>query len=149
MKNFSTVQNNSGSFLISLNIKIPTKKTIKITTMKKNILLGEVHFSFGKTSLSFNDIAVIESFIPKLKNKKIKLIGYTDNIGPRHMNLKIAKKRANSIRILLGKLGLDKSKIITVARPLGNYKNNNLNNIDRQQNRRVEIFIQTERRISL
>lgn len=146
MKSYYTAQTKRGVFMVSFNNKKPTKKTIK---KSNKVLVGKTNFSFGSTRVSIEDISNIESLKDQLKDGQIILEGFTDNIGPVDINRYIAKKRAESVKKVLEKFGIDGQRITVISSPLSGYQNDNLNNNQRQQNRRVEIYVKTNRRILL
>ncbi|MCB9063243.1 MAG: OmpA family protein [Halobacteriovoraceae bacterium] len=132
--------------MVSFKDLVPTKKTNKKST---KLFVGKTNFSFGSTKVSVEDISNIESLKNQLKEGQIILKGFTDNIGPLHINAYIARKRAESVKTILVSLGVDSERISILSSPLSDYQNDNLNNNQRQQNRRVEIYVKTNRRIIL
>ena len=97
-----------------------------------------------------NKADVKEIYYPKLKkiaeilknnpNLKIEIAGHTDDIGDDKYNLKLSKKRADAVKNILVKYGIDPNRIITKgygeSYPL--VPNNTITN--RALNRRVEII---------
>ena len=146
MKSYYTTQTNRGDFMISFKDLAPSKKTIKKST---KLFVGKTNFSFGSTKVSVEDVSNIESLKNQLREGQIILKGFTDNIGLIDINTYIARERAESVKNILVNLGVDSERISILSSPLSDYQNDNLNNNQRQQNRRVEIYVKTNRRILL
>lgn len=146
MKSYFTAQTKENNYILSVDELVPTKKT---EIDSRQVYIGKTNFSFDQTQVSIEDISHLESLKEKMGDYPITLVGYTDNIGDIKVNKVISEQRAKSVLEALVKIGIDKAKIKTISKPLDGYTNNNLNNEQRGANRRVEIFIQKNRRISL
>lgn len=110
---------------------------------------------FGKTLIYFpynstkeiknkNILDYLNNLVAKLKehpNQKVSLTGYTDNVGNQASNVKLGLKRANRIKSILMKKGIESNRILTDSKGKDNPIADNATKEGRQQNRRVEITI--------
>lgn len=110
---------------------------------------------FGKTLIYFpynstkeiknkNILNYLDNLTAELKNnpdQKVSLTGYTDNIGNQASNIKLGLKRANRIKNILMKKGIDGSRILTDSKGKADPIADNATKQGRKQNRRVEITI--------
>ncbi len=127
--------------------KIKTALNIKKEKKKISIEMQEVLFDKNSSSLSASAKVILEKVIDVLKkNKKeiknINIEGHTDNTGKKDFNLKLSKKRAESVQGFLNKSkiiekGEIKAKGYGSTKPL--YPNDT--EVNRKKNRRVKIMI--------
>ena len=72
---------------------------------------------------------------------KIKITGYTDNIGAKDYNMKLSQRRAEAVRDYLASLGVDPKKMevsgVGEAQPVAD----NSTKEGRAKNRRVEVEV--------
>ena len=80
-------------------------------------------------------------YVHKKPSTKIKLAGYTDNLGSKAYNLKLSVKRAGTIKRYLLNKGLDEDEIIVVGYGEANPIAPNDTPSGRYQNRRVEASL--------
>ncbi len=107
-----------------------------ITTLRFN-------FDFGKYEIKkiyYPQIKELAQILKSNPTLKIEIDGYTDNIGDEKYNLELSKKRAQAVKDLLVKYGINPNRIITKGFgekyplvPNDTYTN-------RALNRRVEII---------
>ena len=77
-----------------------------------------------------------------LKNKKIRIEGYTDRTGNKQFNKKLSERRANSVKKLLEKqFGINRNRLTSLGYGESNPLANNQTEEGRAQNRRVTIFV--------
>ncbi len=127
--------------------KIKTALNIKKEKKKISIEMQEVLFDKNSSSLCASAKAILDKVIVILKkNKKeiknINIEGHTDNTGKKDFNLKLSKKRAESVQGFLNKSNIvEKGKI--KAKGYGSTKPLYLNDteVNRNRNRRVKIMI--------
>lgn len=108
------------------------------------LVLDRVHF-IGRDEFYFIDseeqiksIALILASFPKIK---IKIAGYTDNLGNPKSNKDLSLKRANSIKEALIKLKISENRITTEGYGKEFALANNDTEENRKQNRRISIKI--------
>ena len=101
-------------------------------------------FEFDKSAVSptyRDNLDHIYALMSASPSSKIEISGHTDLKGPDDYNLKLSKRRANSVANYLLNKGLDKSKVIVNAygetRPLASGSSDD----DMQMNRRTELLI--------
>jgi outer membrane protein OmpA-like peptidoglycan-associated protein len=103
------------------------------------VVLG---FDFDKSSLNGSTQQTLSPIVAWLKDdsdRKVAVIGYTDNVGADTYNMKLAERRAKTVRDFLVKSGVDAADI--EIRGMGEANPIAANNTEagREKNRRVEI----------
>ena len=106
-------------------------------------VMGEkysVYFDSGSTKISQSERAKLSEVakIAKEEDKKLKVIGYTDNAGSKKANKIISMKRVETVSEVLMKKGIDPMNVKTAARGEGWFDKEDNN--DREM-RRVEIRV--------
>ncbi len=97
------------------------------------------HFGFNQTSLSEEDIELVEKHANYLKANhelKVTIHGHTDTQGNANYNLQLSEKRALMLVSQLKKFGINKNRIKIIGWG-GNYPLVNSHNFS--ENRRIEI----------
>ena len=103
---------------------------------------GEVHFSFDSTGLSKEAKQVLASVVQYLvENPEVEVVvrGHTDSTGPVAYNLKLGKKRAQSVKDYLVAQGIDGERLKVESRGESEPISTNFTEAGRKLNRRVEI----------
>jgi len=136
---------------ICKNKNITFIKKDSLTTQNNNVNIFKnkditltINFDFDKDILKTEYNKQIEDFMIQLKNVKnykIEIIGYTDSKGDDAYNLKLGKKRANSVQNYITNLGFDKTKITTKTDGEKNPVADNETEEGAFKNRRVEVKI--------
>lgn len=87
---------------------------------------------------------IFEELVNEIRDKKlsVSLVGHTDNIGSDDYNQKLGTQRANAIKELLVKSGLQAEKITTSSQGRKQPIGDNSSESGRKKNRRVDITIQ-------
>ena len=122
----------------------PPKKEIKreeFTPLKTH---ARIHFEFDSAKIKkeyMPYLNVIARYLKTHKNLKIKIIGYTDNIGPKSYNDKLALRRAKAVKNHLVKMGIDSKRIEIVGKGKEEYLFDNKTKLNRFTNRRAEFFV--------
>jgi outer membrane protein OmpA-like peptidoglycan-associated protein len=106
-------------------------------------MMGEkysVYFDTGSTNISMSERAKLNkvAMMAKEEDKKLKIIGYTDNVGSKEANKVISMKRVETVSKELMKKGIDPMKVKTAARGEGWIDKEDAH--DREM-RRVEIRV--------
>lgn len=116
-----------------------------ISELLKNEPTAIVNFDFNKFNLKPESLRILDNVLedPKYKGKTLYLKGYTDNIGGERYNHNLAQKRADSVKNYLGLNGLPKENLISLGFGLCCYVVDNNTDSNREKNRRVEIYIDT------
>jgi outer membrane protein OmpA-like peptidoglycan-associated protein len=84
---------------------------------------------------------VVAKYLKTHPDVKVKIKGYTDNIGSKKHNDKLALKRAEAVKQYLVKLGVSPNRIIIDGVGKSEYIVSNNNELDRFTNRRAEFYI--------
>lgn len=112
--------------------------------INKLLSVKKINFQRRSTNVtedSYEVIKEIANLLLKHKNIKIEIAGHTDSRGAASLNKKISQDRANSVKELLGKLGIELSRLNAVGYgedyPIAKDDKDGLSEI----NRRVEFNI--------
>jgi len=123
---------------VGISVK-KTKEGTKLTIPEK------VLFDFNKFLLkeeAKKALHIVAEFLKEQPNKKILIVGYTDNIGSDAYNLKLSLQRAQSVAdYLIYVEGIDKNRIQIEGKGKSNPIAPNTTEKGRAKNRRVEIVI--------
>ena len=110
----------------------------------KVFTLHNLHFAYKSYKLTPNSIKLLKPIINYLKfhpSTKVRVEGHTDSIASKKYNLLLSKKRANSVKKALVKMGISPNRIYTVGygedRPIATNKTSK----GRALNRRVDFII--------
>lgn len=101
-----------------------------------------VYFNFNETILSNDDRITLDKAIEKLtkdKNLKVTLIGFTDSVGTKANNIKVASARARVARQHLLDNGIERNRITIYGYGEVMFKGDNKTEEGRALNRRVEV----------
>jgi outer membrane protein OmpA-like peptidoglycan-associated protein len=101
-------------------------------------------FEFNKSTISPETEKYILNTIEFMTENELTHIiitGHTDNIGSSKYNLKLSKQRAETIaRLLVSEGNIDADRIIIDGKGDTEPLNQNFNELDRELNRRVELY---------
>jgi outer membrane protein OmpA-like peptidoglycan-associated protein len=104
--------------------------------------LQKVYFAADKDKIlerSFPMLEEIARIIAVRKDSKVRIDGYTDDRGPEEKNLDLSKRRAESVKNFLIKLGVEENRLIAEGHGDSNPIADNKSPKGREENRRVEI----------
>jgi len=121
------------------------KKLLKIQEKINTIVaLNLINFESSQSKLTENmkkNIQKISIILKNYSNIKIKILGYTDNVGAEYLNLKLSKDRVTNVKKFLIEEGINSKRLVVKGygskRPL--VPNNSPEN--RKKNRRVEFKV--------
>ncbi|RMH01683.1 MAG: OmpA family protein [Aquificota bacterium] len=105
---------------------------------------ARVHFDFNKATIKKEYIPLLNEVVKVLKenpNVGVRIEGYTDDIGSKAYNDKLALKRAMAVRDYLIKAGIPKERIEVVGFGKERYIASNETPMGRFTNRRVEFIV--------
>jgi len=124
-------------------LSIPAPKKAKYSASKNSRKNLKVVFEPNSAKIATSSRIVVKRFADSLKSSstKITVEGYTDNSGNRNKNLALSKKRAQAVKSLLVKYGLNSSSIKAVGKGDLNPIADNDTEHGRKLNRRIEIII--------
>lgn len=108
------------------------------------IKAGRIRFGTAKADIGMTERKALVRVVRALKGcatLKIEVGGHTDNVGSAGYNEKLAKTRAEAIRALLIKRGVDASRIRTAGYGFAKPVAANSSVAGRAQNRRIEFTV--------
>lgn len=138
-----------NSYFIKSITNIDGGKIEKISyTAEKTTVLAtgqwNINFQTGSSNIqgSEKDLETIYNLLVQSEESKLKIIGYTDNVGNSESNVALSKGRANSVVQYLTNRGIDSARFQLVdgkgdANPIAD----NSTDIGKAKNRRVEITL--------
>lgn len=103
-----------------------------------------IYFDFNERVLTVDDKVTLDKIINSLKSKtksRVTMIGFTDNIGSKETNVKVASARARASRAYLTDNNISKNRIDIYGYGEVMFKGDNSTDEGRALNRRVEIKI--------
>ena len=111
-------------------------------TKKSRVTLNDLHFETGKADITPDSEATLNTVLTSLKNNpdwKIRVEGFTDNVGGQEANEKLSADRAEAVANWLADHGIDRSRLSSKgygeSRPIASNKSED----GRAKNRRVEL----------
>ena len=126
----------------STTLYLKLELDIQEVTAAKNIILNNINFETGKTTINTtasSDLGKLVQFLKDNPSLKLEIQGHTDNVGSVATNNKLSQKRANSIIDYLVKSGIAKSRLIAKGygstQPIADNKTAE----GKARNRRVEM----------
>jgi len=115
--------------------------------VKEEVVISfhDILFDFDSAKIKPAMSPILDEIVSILKehpNKKIIVAGYTDSTGPASYNLKLSKRRAESVAKYLVDHGINAERIKTIGYGESHPKYDNSTKQGRRLNRRVEIKLQ-------
>jgi lipid-binding SYLF domain-containing protein len=111
-------------------------------TKKSRVTLNDLQFETGKADITAGSEATLNTVLTSLKNNpdwKIRVEGFTDNVGAKGANEKLSADRAEAVANWLADHGIDRTRISSKgygeSRPIASNKSED----GRAKNRRVEL----------
>lgn len=95
-----------------------------------------------KTAENKKFLAEAKKYLAANKDKKLSLIGHTDNVGADDLNMKLSQKRANDVKKELMHAGIFADQLVTDAKGETEPKASNDTPEGRKANRRVSVVVQ-------
>ncbi len=120
----------------------------EVPKTNKHLVLDNSLFDYDKSSLGSKAIAPLNILVEYLKEnpeKKAEIIGHTDNKGSKNYNLKLSKRRSQSVADYLINQGIDRKRLVVLGhgeeKPIAaNQLPDGTDNPEgRKLNRRIEI----------
>ncbi|MDA8163136.1 MAG: OmpA family protein [Desulfobacteraceae bacterium] len=125
----------------------PPVETPPPPVVKEKIVLRGINFDFDKSNIKKEFVPVLDQAVEILKaNPGLKVVveGYCDWIGTDAYNLKLSKRRANSVKQFLVKHGIGADRLSTIGYGKTHFIADNRTAEGRAMNRRVEFKILNE-----
>jgi OOP family OmpA-OmpF porin len=103
-----------------------------------------IEFESGKAALTDSGKAILDQMsvvLHKLKDKKVEVIGHTDNAGSRAGNLSLSQARAQAVKDYLASLGINPDAIAVSGEGPDRPVADNRTQDGRARNRRIEFKV--------
>jgi outer membrane protein OmpA-like peptidoglycan-associated protein len=110
--------------------------------------LGDVLFDTAHTELrpgSNRTLIQLARFLGLNPQRRIRIEGYTDNVGDAQGNLQLSKSRAQTVADTLESLGIDRARMDIIGYGESYPIAENASSLGRAQNRRVEVVFSDAR----
>jgi outer membrane protein OmpA-like peptidoglycan-associated protein len=129
--------------LTATSINKDSKETLE--PLDKKIILKTIHFDSNSVELSEESKELLNVMSSQLKDQphvKIKVIGYTDDVGNDVANLDLSLRRSQRVVNFLIMHGIEKSRITFIGEGESKPLNSNTTEADKEFNRRVEFELE-------
>ena len=106
-----------------------------------------IEFDFGKATIRPGSNKLLDEaakVLTEYKDLRVRITGYTDDVGERQKNLDLSEARANSVKSYLVGKGIDSGRIETHGAGPDDPIADNKTDKGRQQNRRIEFKLITK-----
>jgi lipid-binding SYLF domain-containing protein len=106
------------------------------------VTLSNVHFETGKADITADSESALNEAVAALKEHaewKIRVEGFTDNVGTKTANLKLSSDRADSVLSWLADHGIDRARLTSRGFGEGRPVATNSTDEGRAKNRRVQL----------
>jgi len=121
----------------------PDKKPEIVFKKKAPIVLEGVNFKVGSSELTDSAKLVLDKVVRTLKDYKdmyLEISGHTDSSGSRALNMKLSRKRAESVRRYLINQGIEEYRLRAIGLGPDHPVTSNNTKEGRSKNRRIEFF---------
>ncbi len=133
----------------SLNPTYIVSNGLRVSASEQNLLDAAldkriIEFDIGKTSITPSGLAILDEMalvLLKLKDKKVEVIGHTDNSGLRESNLALSQARAEAVRTYLASKGIDADHVLASGQGPDRPVADNGSADGRARNRRIEFRV--------
>ena len=126
----------------------PAPRSAATPDILHKVEFEDLAFDFDKFTLKAETFALLDQAIQVLEQNpalKIKIEGYSCNIGTTKYNLALGKRRANAVRTYFVRHGIDASRLTTVSFGESQAKYDNSREETRRLNRRAALVVNIER----
>jgi outer membrane protein OmpA-like peptidoglycan-associated protein len=111
---------------------VPVKRSVKQKNGKMKEIL-EVYFAFDSSDLTEEAKHKLDIIINQYNDRTFFVEGYTDSVGSRDYNIKLAQKRAESVAEYLKKRGMK----VNILKSIGSYSTKKSDALSR----RAEVYV--------
>jgi OOP family OmpA-OmpF porin len=133
----------------SLNPTYTVNNGLRVSAAEQNLLDATldkriIEFDSGKATLTPSGKAILDEMagaLQKVKDKKVEVIGHTDNIGLRESNLALSQARAEAVRGYLSEKGIRPDMIAVSGQGPDRPVADNASPDGRARNRRIEFRV--------
>ncbi|WP_299157416.1 OmpA family protein [uncultured Tenacibaculum sp.] len=135
-----------GFYADGITITCNAMANNKIASIENEITNKTLHSSFGNNSFKpdrtlYSYTKEVKNYLRKHPNKKITIIGHTDNLGEEEANNWIGLERAKNVSNYFIKQGINKTIINSTSKGEATPIADNSTKEGRAKNRRIEILI--------
>jgi OOP family OmpA-OmpF porin len=129
----------------------PLPPIVKVLTLNE---AGGSNFAFDSDKLSPKGIDQLTTFTSAVKSSNVSpasvsVVGHTDSIGSETYNQTLSERRANSVASFLASQGIDRGIMQVSGRGESQPVASNKSKAGRAQNRRVDIRVSGQRKITV
>jgi OOP family OmpA-OmpF porin len=133
----------------SLNPTYIVNNGLRVSAAEQNLLDATlakriIEFDSGKATLTSSGQGILDEMavaLQKVKDKKVEVIGHTDNLGLRASNLALSLARAEAVRTYLADHGINRDMIAVSGQGPDRPVLDNASADGRARNRRIEFRI--------
>ena len=133
----------------SLNPSYTVNNSLRVSAAEQNLLDATlakriIEFESGKAALTASGKAILDEMaaaLQKVKDKKVEVIGHTDNIGLRESNLALSVARAEAVRSYLAGKGIAPTMVDVSGQGPDRPVAENSTAEGRARNRRIEFRV--------
>jgi OOP family OmpA-OmpF porin len=133
----------------SLNPTYTVNNGLRVSAAEQNLLDATldkriIEFDSGKATLTPSGKAILDEMagaLQKVKDKKVEVIGHTDNVGLRESNLALSQARAEAVRGYLADKGIRPDMIAVSGQGPDRPVADNASPDGRARNRRIEFRV--------
>lgn len=123
----------------------PAKGRVVVENGEMHIF-GKVQFDSGSANIQKKSDPLLDDLAKTLKQhpefKSVEIGGHTDDTGPKEVNEKLSKERAEAVKKALIKRGVDESRLKTKGYGPSEPVSSNASPVGRARNRRVEFKVE-------
>jgi outer membrane protein OmpA-like peptidoglycan-associated protein len=134
---------------VQLEVRTQQLKALQAMKAQKTergevVTFSDVLFDTGKADLKYGSQRQLQQLADFLNNnpeRKVRVEGFTDNVGSESANQALSEHRAASVAGALSRRGVDRRRILTQGLGVQYPIADNGNAAGRQHNRRVEVIL--------
>ncbi len=138
--------NSDGKYQGGILLNFKTLDTSRIEEIEKSVANRTLYSSFGQKTFKpdpmlVNYVLELKNYLSKYPNKKIQIIGHTDDIGEEEANLWYGQERAIHVKNYFISQGIKNNEIVVLSRGESSPLVPNNSEENRAKNRRIEITV--------
>ena len=139
----------ASDFATSLNPTYTVNNGLRVSAAEQNLLDATlarriIEFESGKATLTPSGQAILDEMagaLHKVKDRKVEVIGHTDNVGLRESNVALSLARAEAVRSYLAGRGVDPGMVAVSGQGPDRPVADNASADGRARNRRIEFRV--------
>ncbi|HEU4843525.1 MAG TPA: OmpA family protein [Burkholderiaceae bacterium] len=139
----------ASDFATSLNPTYTVNNGLRVSAAEQNLLDATlahriIEFDSGKATLTPSGQAILDDMaaaLHKVKERKVEVIGHTDNVGLRESNVALSLARAEAVRTYLAGRGVSPDMVTVSGQGPDRPVADNASPDGRARNRRIEFRV--------